>query len=173
MMGVKAAFIGATGATLSHVLTWTLLAGENAAVLVRDASKLRKILTTNHVSEEILRSQLIIVEGSSRDVAAVSKLLRHEPDIIFTGITSLPSFHWNPFRPISMQDTTITGDSAVAVVEALRELKSTNVVTNSPIFVPISSTGHSTQRDQPWLLIPLYLWLLPVPQADTAVLERV
>ncbi|KAH7239889.1 hypothetical protein B0J15DRAFT_569377 [Fusarium solani] len=172
-MGVKAAFIGAAGATLSHVLTWTLLAGHNAAALVRDASKLRKILTSNNVSEEILQAQLVIVEGSSRDVTAVSNLLRHEPDIIFTGITSLPSFHWNPLRPISMQDSTITGDSAATVVESLRELKASNAISNSPIFVPISSTGHGKQRDQPLLLIPLYLWLLPVAQADTAVLERV
>ncbi|KAL2672403.1 hypothetical protein Neosp_013112 [[Neocosmospora] mangrovei] len=145
-MAVKAAFIGASGATLSHVLTWTLLAGHNAAALVRDASKLRKILTDKNVSEEILQSQLAIVEGSSRDVTAVSNLLRHEPDIIFTGITSLPSFHWNPLRPISMQDSTITGDSAAAVVESLRELKASKAILKAPIFVPISSTGHGRHK---------------------------
>lgn len=130
-------------------------------------------MTENNVSEEILVSHLAIVEGSSRDITAVSNLLRHEPDIIFTGITSLPSFHWNPLRPISMQDATITGDSAAAVVESLRELKASKAISKSPVFVPISSTGHGTQRDQPLLLIPLYLWLLPVAQADTGVLERV
>ncbi|KAI8711616.1 hypothetical protein NCS52_01425600 [Fusarium sp. LHS14.1] len=171
-MGVKAAFIGAGGAILSHVLKWTLLASHNAAALGRDASKLRKILTNNNVSEEMLQSQLAIVEDSSRDVTAVSNLLRHEPDIIFTGITSLPNFHWNPLRPISMEDSTIAGDSAAAVVESRRELKASKAISNSPIFVPISSTGHGTQRDQP-LLIPLYLWLLSVAQADTGVLERV
>jgi hypothetical protein len=30
-MSVKAAFVGASGATLSHVLAWTLLAGHRAA----------------------------------------------------------------------------------------------------------------------------------------------
>ena len=71
-----------------------------------------------------------------------------------------------------MNDTTITGDSAIAVRDAVRELKSEGEISNSPIFVPISSTGHSSHRDQPLLLIPLYLWLLPIPQEDTAVLEK-
>ncbi|KAH7130936.1 hypothetical protein EDB81DRAFT_845558 [Dactylonectria macrodidyma] len=172
-MGVKAAFIGACGATLSELLPWTLLAGHSAAALVRDASKLKKILSTHGVSEEMIQSQLIIVEGSSRDLKAVVNLLRNDPDLIFSGITSTPKLNYNPFRPIGMNDTTITGDSAKAVVDALRELKSTNSISKSPIFVPISSTGHGSRRDQPFLLIPLYLWLLPIPQADTAVLEKV
>ncbi|VUC37298.1 unnamed protein product [Clonostachys rosea] len=172
-MGVKAAFIGAGGATLIHVLRWTLLAGHHAAALVRDPLKFKKALSSQGVSEEILQSQLTITKGSSRDLEAVLELLRSDPELIFSGITSLPKFSYNPFRPVGMVDSTITGDSASAVIDALRQLKSTNSITNAPLFVPISSTGHGSQRDQPLLLIPLYLWLLPVPQADTAVLEKV
>ncbi|CAH0051808.1 unnamed protein product [Clonostachys solani] len=172
-MGVKAAFIGAGGATLIHVLRWTLLAGHHAAALVRNPDKLKEALSSQGVSEEIQQSQLTIAKGSSRDVKAVVGLLRCDPELIFSGITSLPKFGFNPFRPVGMQDATITGDSAAAVVEALRQLRSTNSITNAPLFVPISSTGHGSQRDQPLLLIPLYLWLLPIPQADTAVLEKV
>lgn len=131
------------------------------------------MLSNLGVSEETITIQLIIVEGSSRDSAAVLSLLRNEPELIFSGITSLPKFSWNPLRPIGMVDATITGDSATAVVDALRELKATNAVKKLPVFCPISSTGHGSQRDQPLPLIPLYLWLLPIPQADTAVLEKV
>ncbi|KAJ4247454.1 hypothetical protein NW762_013129 [Fusarium torreyae] len=172
-MGVKAAFIGAGGATLRHVLAWTLLAGHKAAALVRDPAKLESILLDLGVSKTIQQSQLIIVHGSSRDVATVRALLLNDPEVIFSGITSTWKLHCNPFRPIAMNDTSITGDSASAVVQAVRDLKSTNSILNSPIYAPISSTGHSSQRDQPILLIPLYWWLLRVPQADTAVLEKV
>lgn len=189
-MGVKAAFIGACGATLIHVLASTLLAGHRAAackfstrskcagthirlLVVRNASKLRTMLSDLGVSEDTMKVQLIIVEGSSRDTDVVMSLLRNEPEVIFSGITSLPKFSWNPFRPIGMVDATITGDSAAAVVEALRQLKATSAITKLPVFCPISSTGHGSVRDQPLPLIPLYLWLLPIPQADTAVLETV
>jgi hypothetical protein len=125
------------------------------------------------VSNEIVESQLIVTEGSSRDVKTVVRLLRSDPELIFSGITSLPKFSINPFRPIGMQDATITGDSAIAIINALRELRSTGRISNSPLYIPISSTGHGSQRDQPLLLIPLYLWLLPIAQEDTAVLEKV
>lgn len=141
--------------------------------MVRNASKLKKLLSNQGVAEETVSSLLVIVEGSSRDEGAVINLLRNDPELIFTGITSLPKFSWNPLRPIGMQDATITGDSAAAIVDALRKLKSTNSIVNSPLLVPISSTGHGSRRDQPLLLIPLYLWLLPTPQADTAALEKV
>lgn len=134
---------------------------------------MRNILLDLDVNERIQQSQLIIVQGSSRDVTIVRELLLNDPEVIFSGITSTWRLHYNPFRPIAMDDTTITGDSASAVVKALQDLVSTSSISNSPIYVPISSTGHSSQRDQPLLLIPLYWWLLRVPQADTAVLERV
>ncbi|KAM0082221.1 hypothetical protein ACKRZS_005589 [Fusarium odoratissimum] len=172
-MAVKAAFIGACGATLRHVLAWTLLDGHKAAALVRDHSKLKKILLDLGVSEKIQQSQLIVVEGSSRDVSTVRNLLLNDPEIIFSGITSTWKFRFNPFHPISMDDASITGDSAAAVMQALKDLVSTNSITNLPIYAPISSTGHGSRRDQPRSLMPLYWWLLKEAQADTAVLERV
>ncbi|KAF4960447.1 hypothetical protein FGADI_937 [Fusarium gaditjirri] len=172
-MAVKAAFIGAGGATLRHVLAWTLLGGHKAAALVRDHSKLKKILSDLGVSEKTQRSQLIVVEGSSRDVSTVRSLLLNDPEIIFSGITSTWKLRYNPFHPIAMDDANITGDSAAAVMQALKDLVSTNSITNSPIYAPISSTGHGSRRDQPLSLIPLYWWLLKEAQADTAALESV
>ncbi|KAF5989377.1 hypothetical protein FBULB1_1000 [Fusarium bulbicola] len=174
-MAVKAAFIGACGATLRHVLAWTLLDGHKAAALVRDHSKLKKTLLDLGVSEEIQQSQLIVVTGSSRDVSTVRSLLLNDPQIIFSGITSTWKLRFNPFHPIAMDDATITGDSAVAVMQALnlKDLVSTNSISNSPIYAPISSTGQGSRRDQPLSLIPLYWWLLKEAQTDTAALERV
>ncbi|KAF5665234.1 hypothetical protein FCIRC_10591 [Fusarium circinatum] len=172
-MAVKAAFIGACGATLRHVLAWTLLDGHKAAALVRDHSKLKKTLLDLGVSEEIQQSQLIVVKGSSRDVSTVRSLLLNDPQIIFSGITSTWKLRFNPFHPIAMDDATITGDSAVAAMQALKDLVSTNSISNSPIYAPISSTGHGSRRDQPLSLIPLYWWLLKEAQTDTAALERV
>ncbi|EXK34527.1 hypothetical protein FOXG_17369 [Fusarium oxysporum f. sp. lycopersici 4287] len=173
IMAVKAAFIGACGATLRHVLAWTLLDGHKAAALVRDHSKLKKILLDLGVSEKVQQSQLIVVEGSSRDVSTVRNLLLNDPEIIFSGITSTWKLRFNPFHPIAMDDASITGDSAAAVMQALKDLVSTNSITNLPIYAPISSTGHGSRRDQPRSLMPLYWWLLKEAQADTAVLERV
>ncbi|CVL13682.1 uncharacterized protein FPRN_12057 [Fusarium proliferatum] len=172
-MAVKAAFIGACGATLRHVLAWTLLDGHKAAALVRDPSKLKKTLLDLGVSEEIQQSQLIVVTGSSRDVSTVRSLLLNDPEIIFSAITSTWKLRFNPFHPIAMDDATITGDSAAAVMQALKDLVSTNSISNSPIYAPISSTGHGSRRDQPLSLIPLYWWLLKEAQIDTAALERV
>ncbi|KAG9497318.1 hypothetical protein J7337_012113 [Fusarium musae] len=172
-MAVKAAFIGACGATLRHVLAWTLLDGHKAAALVRDELKLKKTLLDLGVSEEIQQSQLIVVTGSSRDVSTVRSLLLNDPEIIFSGITSTWKLRFNLFHPIAMDDATVTGDSAAAVIQALKDLVSTNSISNSPIYAPISSTGHGSRRDQPLSLIPLYWWLLKEAQADTAALERV
>ncbi|KAF5974553.1 hypothetical protein FCOIX_8188 [Fusarium coicis] len=172
-MAVKAAFIGACGATLRHVLAWTLLDGHKAAALVRDELKLKKTLLDLGMSEEIQQSQLIVITGSSRDVSTVRSLLPNDPEIIFSGITSTWKLRFNPFHPIAMDDANITGDSAAAVIQALKDLVSTNSISNSPIYAPISSTGHGSRRDQPLSLIPLYWWLLKEAQADTAALERV
>ncbi|KAH0438191.1 hypothetical protein CcaCcLH18_03458 [Colletotrichum camelliae] len=164
-MPVKAAFVGATGATLSHVLAWTLMAGHKAAALVRDATKLRKLLISYNVPESVIDTNLAIVEGpSSRSVPTCVELLRHDPEIIFSGITALPKFQLNPLKPASMQDPTITGDSAAAVIEALRQLKSAGAINNRPVFVPISSTGQGAKRDQPLVMIPLYIWSCACPK---------
>ncbi|KAF6806967.1 hypothetical protein CSOJ01_08471 [Colletotrichum sojae] len=172
-MPVKAAFIGATGVTLSHVLAKTLLAGFNAAALVRDAAKLKKLILSHGVPKETIESSLVIVEvTSSRSVAACIELLSHDPEIIFSGITSFPKFQFNPLKPVSMQDETITGDSAIAAIEALRQLQSQGALSRKPIFAPISSVGHGAQWDQPLLMVPVYWWLLRVPQADTDVMEK-
>ncbi|KAF5675294.1 hypothetical protein FDENT_9755 [Fusarium denticulatum] len=114
-----------------------------------------------------------MVTGSSRDVSTVRSLLLNDPEIIFSGITSTWKLRFNPFHPIAMDDAAITGDSAAAVMQALKDLVSTNSISNSPIYAPISSTGHGSRRDQPLSLIPLYWWLLKEAQADTAALERV
>lgn len=71
-----------------------------------------------------------------------------------------------------MQDETITGDSAIAAIEALRRLQAQGALSRKPIFVPISSTGHGAKQDQPQLMVPLYWWLLRVAQADVAVMEK-
>ncbi|TDZ20922.1 hypothetical protein Cob_v006241 [Colletotrichum orbiculare MAFF 240422] len=173
-MPVKAAFVGATGATLSHLLAWTLLAGHRAAALVRDQSKLRRLLVSKSVPETLIDANLVVIEAtSSRSVAACIELLRHGPEIIFSGITAPPKYQLNPFKPVSMQDPTVTGDSAKTVIEALRLLQKEGTLTTRPIFAPISSTGQGVERDQPLAMKPLYWWLLRVPQADTAVMEQV
>ncbi|KAF4864983.1 hypothetical protein CGCSCA1_v014090 [Colletotrichum siamense] len=149
------------------------MAGHKAAALVRDATKLRKMLISYDVPESVIDTNLAIVEGpSSRSVHACVELLRHDPEIIFSGITALPKFQLNPFKPVSMQDLTITGDSAAALIEALHQLKNAEAINNSPVFVPISSTGQGIKRDQPLVMIPLYIWLLRVPQADTTAMEK-
>lgn len=72
-----------------------------------------------------------------------------------------------------MQDPTLIGDSASLVLRALHELKDEGALSRAPLFVPISSTGISVQRDLPLIMRPLYDWLLPEAIADTKDMETV
>jgi hypothetical protein len=71
-----------------------------------------------------------------------------------------------------MIDPTLIGDAAEILITALRELQDEGAVSKKPLYVQISSVGLARRRDIPLLLIPLYHWLLPQPQADTAVMEK-
>ncbi|KAM0283148.1 hypothetical protein ACHAQH_002629 [Verticillium albo-atrum] len=168
------AFIGGAGTTLSHIIALSLKAGHKVIALARTPSKLLSILEATHdISQSALRDNLITVQGSARDLSALKDLLRHDPNFIITGLTSLPDFHFNPFRPVTMQDPTLIGDSASLVLRALDELKAEGALSRAPLFVPISSTGISTQRDLPLIMRPVYDWLLPEAISDTKAMETV
>ncbi|KAI8315794.1 Aryl-alcohol dehydrogenase [Colletotrichum sp. SAR11_240] len=172
-VGAKLLHVAVLASAHEHTGVVRVEFGRTSAALVRDATKLREMLISYDVPESVIDTNLAIVEGpSSRSVHSCAELLRHDPEIIFSGITALPKLQLNPFKPVSMQDLTITGDSAAAVIDALRQLKNAGAIKNSPVFVPISSTGQGIKRDQPLVMVPLYIWLLRVPQADTTAMEK-
>ncbi|CRK17143.1 hypothetical protein BN1708_011967 [Verticillium longisporum] len=171
---VTIAFIGGAGTTLSHIIALSLKAGHRVVALARTPSKLFSALEhTHNIPKSALESNVIAVQGSARDLGALKNLLRYNPKFIVTGLTSLPDFHFNPFRPVTMQDPTLIGDSASLVLRALHELKDEGALSSAPLFVPISSTGISVQRDLPLIMRPLYDWLLPEAIADTKDMETV
>ncbi|KAH6664777.1 hypothetical protein F5X68DRAFT_124368, partial [Plectosphaerella plurivora] len=165
------AFFGATGNLLGNVLAPSLEAGHHCIALVRSADKLRKVLTTLNVSQQAL-TNLTIVEASARSPTAIRQVLSHDVDLILSGLTSGPIYHFNPFRPVTMTDPTLIGDAAELLLTTLRELQAEGAVSKKPLYAQISSIGLAKRRDMPLLLVPLYHWLLPQPQADTAVMEE-
>ena len=61
------------------------------------------------------------------------------------------------------------------VLDALRELSKPSAKGETairPLLTAISTTGLSPTRDVPWLMMPLYHWMLAVPHADKREMEQ-
>lgn len=93
-------------------------------------------------------------------------------DLILSGLTSGPIYHYNPLRPVTLSDPTLIEQAAEIVISVLRELLNDGVITKKPVYAQISSVSIAKRRDIPLLLIPLYRWLLPQAIADTAAMEK-
>lgn len=161
----------ATAASLVNLPLLFPITSPDTSPVVRSAEKLRTILGALSVPSASL-ANLTIVEATARSPEAITQVLRHDPDIILSGLTSHPIFGLNPLRPITMSDPTLIGDAADILIKALRDLRAQGATSKKPLYVQISSVGHARRRDTPLLLVPLYRWLLPEAQADTAVMEE-
>ena len=145
--------------------------------MVRSASKLTDALKTTHdLSQETLDNNLTIVEGDIRDKEAVKRALVAKggrvADIVITGIGAYGKLQWSITTPITMRDLTLCQDGAKTVVSGLRELRAEGF-SGAPLVVAISTTGISQTRDVPYLMYPLYHWLLHVPHEDKKAMEDV
>ena len=101
-------------------------------------------------------------------------VLAHDVAYIISGLGAAPKFQLSITRPVAMDQPTICGDAAHAILAALTELLAEGKITVKPVIVVISTTGLSKkQNDVPRLLGPLYYWLLVVPHIDKSEMERV
>ncbi|KAJ9636687.1 hypothetical protein H2201_008367 [Coniosporium apollinis] len=183
------AFFGATGGCASATLALALKAGYTVTALARTPSKLTTLLTSTHgIPQHVLDSNLTIVEGNIKDIATVKKTLVSKDgrivDIIVSGIGGTPTLQWSLLRPVTLTDPNICESAAATILAALRELRQTRrddpfqsqgeKGAQGPMYIAISTTGVSAkQRDVPFLIYPLYHWLLQVPHADKRAMELV
>jgi hypothetical protein len=135
--------------------------------VARTPSKLIKLLTEQQsVPESVVSSSLQIITGSSTDVTAVKSLLEHNPTVIVSGLGGAPKLQAHPIYPITVDQPKICSDSVDVLLTALRELTQEQKLTTKPFLSIISTTGIDPTRDVPFILVPLYHWVLHVPHID-------
>lgn len=168
------AFLGATGGCVGHCLAHALQSGQyNCRALARTPSKLTASLASKGVNPDAL-ARLTIIPGDAKDIEAVKKLLTPEDNstvsAIVSGIGSTPVLQWS-WMPVTIADPTLCTTTMKTLFAALAALESTGMT--RPDVVAVSTTGiTSGPRDVPFLLVPLYHWLLHAPHQDKRDMEK-
>lgn len=171
------AFIGATAGVGLSALKHALAAGHQCIALCRTPSKLTKLFP--HAPPN-----LQVVQGNAKDVAAVTQILTKSDgttlvDQVVSTIGAGPAMKWGIIP--TLDDPTVCQTAMAALLEALDTLRHKNKTNNTnkndkkrtPHIIVCSTTGMSKfGRDIPYLMIPLYHWLLKVPHADKTVMEK-
>jgi hypothetical protein len=76
------------------------------------------------------------------------------------------------FQPFTIDQPSICADGINIIIAALKQLQADGVLTTKPAIVTISTTGIGKTRDVPYLLVPLYHWVLAVPHKDKIEMEK-
>lgn len=178
------AFLGATGGCTSTALALSLQAGRDCTALVRTPSKLLALLRATHaVPQSVLDARLTVVQGDARDAQAVARALAaagRVADVVVSGVGGAPRMQASAWAPLTLDDPKVCGDGMIALLGALRALGAGTAAPGPrregerrrPVVVAISTTGLAARRDVPWLLVPLYHWLLAVPHRDKKRMEE-
>ncbi|KAL6711694.1 hypothetical protein ACN47E_004628 [Coniothyrium glycines] len=180
------AFFGATGGTGAAALAQTLQNGQHSTALVRNAEKLRNILTTRFkLPAPTLSKYLTLHQGDLKSPADGSKALinltdpKHLVDTIFSSVGGYPSFQFSIRQPMILTDPTVC-ESAIQTIFAAADQLATQGTTSTrsgekPLLVVISApTGPNIWPEVPlpWLVAPMYTWLLSSPHADKMKMEK-
>lgn len=137
------------------------------SLVVRTPTKLSSLLSARSAPQE----SLTLIQGDVKDPAAVAKTLTGA-SIIVTGVGGAPKFTPNPFRP-TLDDPVICQTAAGTIISCLQEIqKSEGERYRAPLLAAISAPGLDS-RDTPWVLMPLYKLMLPIPHRDKAAMEDV
>lgn len=129
--------------------------------MVRNPSKLEKLLAEKGISEQVQQDHLRVVTGSATDISDVKHTIQ-SPDgqltsLVVSGVGGAPKLWPNPFKP-TLDQPSICQDSMKAVVQAVKQLRSSESG-YAPYVVAISTTGVDANVDDvPLLLHPLYHW---------------
>ena len=171
------AFFGATGGCTLQALTLALKAGNECTALARTPSKLTDLLIKKDVPRATIDSNLHITQGDVRDVPTVKASLTvngHPAEIILSGIgaTSLSE--------LSSSSLDLCKTAVSNILAALTELKAEGK-SNKPLLVALGSTGMTegnTPSDLPFLMKPMYKFMLANPhrdkkQMETAIYEHI
>lgn len=154
--------------------------------VVRNPEKLRHILTTQfQLSITTIAQYLTLHKGDLKSPLDASKALINPlhpnklVDTIFFSVGGYPSFQFSLRQPMVLTDPTICEDVMKSVFAGLDELSAQGIVSTQdgqkPLLVVISATaGENVWREvpMPWLVAPLYTWLLSSPQQDKLRMEK-
>ncbi|TKA69950.1 hypothetical protein B0A55_11161 [Friedmanniomyces simplex] len=157
----RVAFFGATGGCANACLAYTLQGGHSAIALVRRPEVLREQLRKREIADEVVESQLCIVEGDVKDITSVAEVIANGGngvDTIISGIGGPPTPQSSLLRPLTTTDPGICHKATCNILAALKDSKDAA----STLLVIISANGvlNDSPRDYPLALLPLYAWLL-------------
>jgi hypothetical protein len=190
------AFFGATGGCTNSCLAYTLLNGYHARALARTPSKLTALLLTQPgITQEMLSSQLEIIEGDATDAESVKKTLLVNTSTPVTSIISgvggtgmmsytreascaKSKFRVPALPHIELENPHITEQTTRALLAALGQiaagfpsLEAYRAV--APRVTVISTTGNLPGgKDVGFWFRPMYSVLLPIPHADKLKMEN-
>lgn len=141
--------------------------------MARNPNKLKDLLTERGVYDSAIANNLTVVQGSVTDANAVKQTLmyKEEPvDIIVNGIGGKLIFD-GPLKP-TLDNPTICQDGMRTILEVSRTLNPVRDGDDKkPLLVVLSTTGISEKRDLPFLMMPMYKWMLKVPHVDKKAME--
>jgi len=169
------AFFGATGGCALNSLVLSLKAEHKCIAFVRTPAKLTKMLVEepHFVPQQLLDRHLTIVAGDIYDARSIKPVFLHNPDIIISGVGSLPKMVIDIKCPVVLQQPGICQNAAKNIITALKELDAEKKLATRPFFVALGTTGMSRARDIPVLVVPFYKWMLHEPHVDKATMEKV
>ena len=160
------AFLGGTVGVGLSALKHTLAAGHECIALCRTPAKLAALIPLESTPN------LKIVEGNAHDLSAVTKCIQANDsgerlvDMIVSTIGSRPK------GGIAPEDPQCCRKGAAVMVDAINNLRN-NGATGNPHIVTFSTTGLSKfGRDYPWVLWPIYGWLLKAAHEDKELMEK-
>ena len=98
-------------------------------------------------------------------------------DTIYTGIGAYPRLQFSLTLPFILTDPTICEDGMAALLSALENLATRGIKNTreglKPLLIAVSATaGKNLWKSIPWILVPLYYYLLRQPQADKFNMEK-
>lgn len=141
--------------------------------MARNPNKLKDLLSERGVYDSAIANNLTTIQGSVSDASAVKQTLVHkeEPvDIIINGIGGKLIFD-GPLKP-TLDNPTICQNAMQSILEVSRTLNpARDDDDKKPLLVVLSTTGISEKRDLPFLMMPMYKWMLKVPHVDKKAME--
>lgn len=179
-------FIGSTGGVTNACLVNALRSQTATCIaLVRTPSRLHDQLKAQNLTPDQL-AHLTTITGNGKTIADLKTALlaggnnNQLPDTIITGLGSGGSANFNISQPLkffALDDPTICGDAAKALVAALKELYAEReelAFGAKPTLVFVSTTGISrVQEDVPFAMRYFYHQILKEPHEDKKVMEEV
>jgi hypothetical protein len=133
----------------------------------------------------MVEKYLTIHQGDAKAPFDVAKALvsptntSHLVDTIYFSVGVYPKFAFSLIQPFPLTDPTICESAMAAIFSAIDQLGNQGITSTSsaekPRLIAISATASAELRrglPWPWMMAPLYSWLLSGPQTDKLKMEK-